>query len=35
RAGYEIINNLCEQAVKRNNGEIQWEFVHGLFDQAI
>ncbi|CAF0769940.1 unnamed protein product [Adineta steineri] len=35
RAGYEIIHRLCERATKQSGGEIQWDYIHGLFDQAV
>ncbi|UJR10563.1 hypothetical protein I4U23_014763 [Adineta vaga] len=35
RASYEIIHRLCERAGRQSGGEIQWDYIHGLFDQAI
>ncbi|CAM4781010.1 unnamed protein product [Rotaria magnacalcarata] len=35
RASYEIIHRLCERAGRQSSGEIQWNYIHGLFDQAI
>ncbi|CAF1020652.1 unnamed protein product, partial [Adineta ricciae] len=35
RAGYEIIHRVCERAGKQSGGEIQWDYIHGLFDQAV
>ncbi|CAF3379900.1 unnamed protein product [Rotaria sp. Silwood1] len=35
RAGYEIIHRLCERADRQSGGEIQWDYIYGLFDQAV
>jgi dynein heavy chain 2, cytosolic len=33
----DIIDRLCEQAARGGSrgNEVQWEFVHGLFNQAV
>ncbi|CAF0723119.1 unnamed protein product [Rotaria sordida] len=35
RTGYEIIHRLCERADRQSGGEIQWDYIYGLFDQAV
>ncbi|CAF4304404.1 unnamed protein product, partial [Rotaria magnacalcarata] len=35
RAGYEIIHRLCERADKQSGGEIPWDYIYGLFEQAV
>lgn len=32
RAGADIIDRLCKRA---GRGEIPWNFIHGLYEQAI
>lgn len=34
RVGADIIDRLCEASAK-NRTEVQWEFIHGLFNQAV
>ncbi|CAF3536266.1 unnamed protein product [Rotaria sordida] len=35
RTGYEIIHRLCERSDRQSGGEIQWDYIYGLFDQAV
>lgn len=34
RVAADIIDRLCDSSVKNRN-DIQWEFIHGLFNQAV